>query len=140
MCRVHSSSRFNTDLWPQGQKDKVYDMVLFLGHSCFVLLHSHTMWMYHHGTMCRLNPWTLYDLDLWSQYQNYICTRKFDTGKVVFALWHRHFGVWYITAKQHVVYMLGLCLSLTFDLHVCGGGMGVSLVSFTHIFNLVYNL
>ena len=35
----------------------------------FVLSHNHTMWVYHHGTMCRVHPWTLYDLDLWSQYQ-----------------------------------------------------------------------
>ena len=35
----------------------------------FFLSHSHTMWMYHHGTMCRVHPWTLYVLGLRSPYQ-----------------------------------------------------------------------
>ena len=37
--------------------------------------------------------------------------------------------------KQHVVYILDLSMTLTFDLYVGGGG--VSLVSFTHNFYLV---
>ena len=59
----------------------------------FVLWHSHTllcMWVYHHGTMCHIQSWTLYDLDLWHQYQNYIFTMNFWIWQDVFALWHRH--------------------------------------------------
>ena len=39
--------------------------------------------------------------------------------------------------RQHVVYILDLSMTLTFDLYAGGGG-GVSLVSFTHSFYLVY--
>ena len=122
MYHVHSGSRFDIDLWHQGQifsffsclcirhvtfawfdigiqylahwsitmkgcvlyiYDSWYDIYLwpqvkFIGfmtwlcvHATyfFVLSHSHTMWVYHHGTMCRVHPWPLYDLDRWSRYQ-----------------------------------------------------------------------
>ena len=32
------------------------------------------MWVYHHGTMCRVHSWTLYELDRWPQHPNYIFT------------------------------------------------------------------
>ena len=38
--------------------------------------------------------------------------------------------------RQHVVYILDLSMTFTFDLYVDGG---VSLVSFTHSFNLLEN-
>ena len=40
-----------------------------------------------------------------------------------------------ITMRQHVVYILDLSMTLTFDIYVGGGGL--SLVSFTHSFYLV---
>ena len=40
----------------------------------------------------------------------------------------------FITIRQHVVYIHALPMTLTFDLYV---GSGVSLVIFTHSFNLV---
>ena len=121
MWHVHSCSRFDADLWPQGQILKAFvmsscstcnfcllwhwhtifgtwvyhhdpntiltfdlkvkfirfDTALCSGLSFFVLWHSHTLFgtlLYHHGTMCCVHSWTLYDLDLWPQYQNYIFT------------------------------------------------------------------
>ena len=52
-------------------------IVLCSGHICFVLWHSYTIfgtWVFHHGTMCHIHSWHLYDLDLWPSYQNYIIT------------------------------------------------------------------
>ena len=89
------------DLWPQDQIYRIfYYMDLCLGHSFFVLWHSHTMfgtwvYMYHHGTMCDVHSWHLYDLDLWPQYQNYIFTMNlslassslfFNVGIAIFGI------------------------------------------------------
>ena len=57
------------------------------------LWHSHTIyvtWVYHHGTMCHIHSWPLYDLNLWSQYQNYYFIMNLCMGKIVFTFWHRH--------------------------------------------------
>ena len=100
MCQVHSWSWYDVDLWPQGQIYMVYDMALCSGLSFFVLWHSHTLfgtWVYHHDTICRIHSWTLYDLDLWPQYQNYIFTMDLNLAtEDVFAFWHRHtkFSKW----------------------------------------------
>ena len=54
---------------------------------------SHTLlckWVYHHGTMCHIQSWTLYDLVLWPQYQNYIFTMNLNLARFLIALWHRH--------------------------------------------------
>ena len=90
-----SWSWYNFDLWPQGQIYKVYDMALYLWLSFFVLWHSHTLfgkWVYHHGTMCRVHSWTLYDLDLWPRYQNYI----FMDLSLARCLWHRYTKFWHM--------------------------------------------
>ena len=74
MCQVYSWSWYDIDHWPQGQINRFYDMVLCSGLSFFVLQHSHTLIctrVYHHGTMFHIHSWTLYDLDLWPQYQSY---------------------------------------------------------------------
>ena len=119
MFRVHLCSRFNIDLWPQGQIYRflscllvqpvtsvcfdylahgsitmkgcvayIYDpdttltfemkvkFVRFMTWLCvrvtgFFSLDSHTLfgiWVHHHGTMCCIHSWPLYDLDLWPQY------------------------------------------------------------------------
>ena len=90
---------WHVDLWPQGQLYRVFDMALCLGHSFFVYWYSHTIsgtWVFHHRIMCHIHSWTLYDLDLWPQYQHYIFTMNLSMGKIIFALWHRHtkFGTW----------------------------------------------
>ena len=141
MCCIHSWSRFDVDLWLQGQIYRllsclhvrpvtsvsfdigipylahwsitmrgcviywmilirqwplssrliyrVYDMTLCSGLSFFVLWHNHTlfdMWVYHHGRMCRVHSWTLYDLGLWPQYQNYIFNTDLSLAKCFFSL------------------------------------------------------
>ena len=141
MCRVHSWSRLDVDLWPPGQFYRLLsclhvqpvtsvsfdigipylahgsitkrgcvkyihdpDMTLTfdlkvkfigfmtwlcLGLTFFVLWHSHTllcMWVYHHGTMCHIQSWTLYDLDLWPQYQNYIFTMNLNLARCLCSL------------------------------------------------------
>ena len=64
MCRVHSWSWYDVDLWPQGQICSVYDMALCMSHSFFVLWHSHNhVWAC--GTMCLVHSWSLNDLELW---------------------------------------------------------------------------
>ena len=78
---------------------KGYDMVLCLDLSFFSLWYSHTLfgtWVYHHGTMCCIHSWILYDLDLWLQYQNYIFSPWIWVWQNVFALWHRHTKFWHM--------------------------------------------
>ena len=55
----------------------------------FVLWHNHSlfgMWVYHHGMMCSIHSWTLYDLDLWPHYQNYIFTMNLSLAKCLCSL------------------------------------------------------
>ena len=64
---------YDVDLWPQHQIYRVYDIALSSGFSLFVLWHTHTLfgtWVNHHGTMCHIHTWTMFDLDLWLNYQN----------------------------------------------------------------------
>ena len=64
-----------------------------------VLWHSHTLfgtWVYHHGTMCRVHSWTLYDLDLWPPYQNYSFTMDMSLARCLCSLRHRHTKFWHI--------------------------------------------
>ena len=78
MCRVHSWSRYDLELWPQGQIYRVFDMFSCPAHNFFMVWHWHTIfrtWMYHHETMCRVHSWSRYDLEFWPQGQNY---RVFD--------------------------------------------------------------
>ena len=92
ICRKHSWSRYDLklELWPQGQIYRDFDMALCSGLSFFVLWHCHTFfgtWVNHHGTMCHVHSWTLYDLDInikiiyspWIWVWQDFCT-----------LWHRH--------------------------------------------------
>ena len=94
MCCIHSWSWYNIDLWPQDQIYMVFGMTICSDHSFFVLLRHHILfgtWVYTHWTMCNIFSWSLYDLDLWPQYQNYIFSPW-----ICFALWHKH--------TKHVVY------------------------------------
>ena len=72
MCRVHSWSRYDLELWPQGQIYRVFDMFSCLAHNFFLDWHWLTIfgtWMYHHQTMCRLHSWSRFNVDVWPQGQ-----------------------------------------------------------------------
>ena len=93
-CNVH-----DLDLWPQGQIYSVYDMALCTGHSFFGLWHSHTMfctWGYHRATMCCVHSWPLYDIDLWTPYQNYIFKMNLSLARLslLFDIGISNFGIW----------------------------------------------
>ena len=105
-----------------------YDMALCSGLSFFVLWHNHNlfgMWVYHHGTRCHAHSWTLYDLDLRPQYQNYIFTMNLGLARCLWSLTYAYQVLAYgcITMSQHVVYILDLSMTLTFDLFMGGGGI-----------------
>ena len=89
--------------WNHCQTVSVYPWLCVRPTAFFVLWHfSRTMfgmWVYHHGTMCRMHSWPLYDLDLSPQYESYICTMNlclarffllFDRGIPNFGLWVYH--------------------------------------------------
>ena len=112
-------------------------MLLYLGHSFFVLWHSHTIfdtWMYHHGTICCIHSWPLYDLDLWPQYQNLYFHHEFKSGKIalLFDIGIPRSGIW-------VYYHETTCCVHSWPLNdldiwpICGW-RGVSLVSLAHSF------
>ena len=72
MCLVHSWSRYDLELRPQGQIYRVFDMFSCLAHNFFMVWHWLTIfgtWMYHHETMCHVHSWSRYDLELWPQGQ-----------------------------------------------------------------------
>ena len=122
------------DLWPQGQIYKVYDMAFCSGHRFVILSHSHIMWVYHYGTMCCVHPWTLYDLDLWSQYQ------------IIFSLWIWDlqdclcFLTYGISPWNNMLrtFLPLVCPWVLTKFWLAGRweGWGLSLVSFTHRFYL----
>ena len=72
MCHVHSWSRYDLELWPQGQIYRVFDMFSCPAHKFFLDWHWLTIlgtWMYHHQTMCRVHSWPRFNVDLWPQGQ-----------------------------------------------------------------------
>ena len=112
---------------------------LCLGLTFFVLWHSHTllcMWVYHHGTMCHIQSWTLYDLDLWPQYQNYIFTINLNLARCL-CLWHRHTKCLHMGVSPWDMLCTFSTLVWLWPLTYICGWRGVSLVSFTHSFYLV---
>ena len=107
--------------------------------TAFLSIDSNTIsgtWVFNHRIMCHIHSWSLYDLDLWPQYQNYIFTMNFCMGKIFFALWPRHtkFGSWVYHHETTCCIHSWPVYDLDFDLYVVAG---VSLVSFTHSFYLV---
>ena len=100
MCRVHSWSRFDIDLWPQCQILEVFVLSLCPTRNFRVLWHWHTIfgtWVYHHGRRCRVHSWSRYDLDLWPQGQIYrVYYMALCSGQSFFVLWYSHtmFGTW----------------------------------------------
>ena len=74
MCRVHSWSWYDLELWPQGQIYRVFDMFSCPAINFFLDWHWLTIfgtWMYHHQTMCRVHSWSWFNVDLWPQGQIY---------------------------------------------------------------------
>ena len=68
MCSVHSWSRYDLELWPQGQIYRVFDMFSCSSHNFFLDWHWLNIfgtWMYHHQTMCREHSWSWFNVDLW---------------------------------------------------------------------------
>ena len=131
LCFAHGSfttrgewSWYDVDFWPQGQIHRVYDMALCSGHSFFVLWHSHIMsvssWYYvSHTFMTSVWPWPW---PLTSISKVYIFTMNL-TWQDPLALWHSIPILVYgcITRRQHVVYILDLCLTITFHLYGVNG-------------------
>ena len=102
----------------------------------FVLWHiSHTMfgmWVYHHGTMCHMHSWPLYDLDLSHQYESYIFTMNLSLARfsLLFDRGIPNFGLW---VYHHETKCFVHSWPLTYIWVV-----GVSIVSITHSFYFVY--
>ena len=70
MCGVNSWSRYDLELWPQGQIYRVFDMFSCPAHNYFWGWHWLTIfgtWVYHHKMMCRVHSWSWYDLERWPQ-------------------------------------------------------------------------
>ena len=64
-----------------------------------VLWNSHIIFdtrVYHHGTMCHVYSWPLYDLDLWPQYQTNIFTINLSLARwsLLFDIGILNFGIW----------------------------------------------
>ena len=69
-CRIHSWSRYDLELWPQGQIYRVFYMFSCPAHNFFLDWHWLTIfrtWMYHHQTMCRVHSLSRFNVDLWPQ-------------------------------------------------------------------------
>ena len=65
----------------------------------FVLWHSHTLFgtlVYHHGMMCCVHSWTLYDLDLKPPHSKLFFLPWIWVWQDVFALWYRHSKFWHM--------------------------------------------
>ena len=96
MCRVHSWSRFDLDLWPQGQ---IRRFLSCLSHNFRLLWHWHTIfdtWVYQSIACVAFihDPDRTLTFDLKVQFigfMTWFCVRA-----IAFCLWHCHtmFGTW----------------------------------------------
>ena len=86
--------------------------------------------------MCCLQSWPPYDLDLWRQYRNYIFTMNLSLAKLslLFDIGIHNFGIW--VYHHETICCVRSWLLYDLDLWPIGRWQGVSLVSFTHSFNL----
>ena len=160
MCRIHSWSRFDIDLWPHGQiyrflsflqiqpvTSVCYDiglpylahvsitmrgcvkyiqdpermltfdlMVKFVGFMTWLFVRATAFlsfdslimigtWVYHHGIMCRIHTWP------WTSLSKLYFNHEFESGKIVFALWHKHTKFWHMVVSP---WENMLCTFLTF--------------------------
>ena len=86
MCRVHTWSQFDIDLWPRGHINRVYYMVFAVllcdNHVCYVSVSPR--YNVSRTFMTSVWPWAM--TLILKLYFNH----EFESGKIVFALWKRH--------------------------------------------------
>ena len=112
MFCVHSWSQYDVDLWPEGQIYRVYDMALCSGHSFLsfdigILCLAHeciTMVLFELTFMASVWPWSL------TSVSKLYFHHEIVSGKIVFALWHRHTKFWHLGVSPWDM----LCTFLTF--------------------------
>lgn len=139
MCLLHLW--FPIRQWPLTTRSNVSGLwhCFVFGPRVFVFSHSYTIWMYYHGTMCREHQWTMYDLDLWSQFQIMFSPWIWDLQEYLFSdIGVPNVGIWYITMNQHVhswpVFVLDFWLIFGWE----GGGGWVRLrISLSEFFSQV---
>ena len=122
ICRVHYRSRYDVDLWHQGQIYRVFNIALSSDHSFIVIRQSNTIlstWVYHYGAMC-LYSWPLYNLDFWS---NYIFIMRLCLAKILFALWNRRIKFGTRVVHHETTCCVHLWPLYDLDLYVSDGGI-----------------
>ena len=93
MCRAHSGSRYDVDLWPKVQIYKVLGIFSCTDHNCFLISQGLTIfgtWVYPHEAICRAHSWFRCEIDLWPQGQGQIyriCDMSLCLGHSFFLLW-----------------------------------------------------
>ena len=139
MCRVHSWTRHDLELWPQGQIYRVFDMFSCPVHNFFLDRHWLTIfgtWMYHHQTMCRVHhdPDSMLIFDLKVKFKGFCHVFMYDL-KLLLALtlayqiwqiglspWEDVSGTfmiliqpWTLTSRSNYrVYDIALCAGLSY--------------------------
>ena len=121
MCRIHLWSRYDVDLWPQGQVCGVFDMSLYPIRNFCLLWHWHTIFdicVCHYERMC-IDLWSRYDVDLWPQGQIY---RVFDMavyGPQLFVFWNSQY-IWHMSITPWTMCHIhhGHCMTFTFGLNI----------------------
>ena len=111
----HNRFWYAVDLWPQGQIYRVYDIALCSGHSLFECITMKRFVVSIHDLCMTL---TL-DLNIKFMLSPWIWVRQ---DRLCFLTQACHILAYRcITMRQHVVYILDLCMTLTFDLYVGDG-------------------
>ena len=122
MCRIRSWSRFNVDLWLQGQIYTVFDMCP--AHNFFLVWNWHIMFgtrVYQHKTMCHVHLWSRCDLELWLLGQIYRLLSWLHVQPVTFVTFDigiPYLAHWFITMRGCVKYVHDPDTTLTFEVKV----------------------
>ena len=138
MCRAHSWSWYDLDRWPQDQINGLWHGFVFRSHVFMsfdiVMLCLAREWVYHHSTM-----WRAYSRPVWPWTLTLILKlyfhREFESGKIVFALRHRHTKFWnmVILAWNNM-----LCTHLTFVCPLTYMWMAGRIISFPYSLCIVH--
>ena len=121
MCRVHSWSRYEIELWPQGQIYRVFDMFTCPAHNYFLIWHWQTIfgtWVYPHEKMWHVHSCSPFDVDLLPQDQIYrllSCLHVQPVTSVSFDIGIPYLAYGSITMRGC---MILIRQTLTFDLKV----------------------
>ena len=120
MWHVYSYSRFDVDLWRQGQ---IYILSCLHVRNFCQLWQCHTIfgtWVYHHERMCQVNSWFCIDTTLIFDHKvkgfmTLLCVQASDfwSFDIVLCLAHEC-----ITMVRCVAYIHELCMTLVFDLNI----------------------